>query len=170
MRLFNFYVPLTTVNNASYAFSTDLTEEFHSFVLRSTVYRTDSIWLNELFNDVRGKNYGNKLRTCRLFKQNISSEHYLSCINEEQRRLLTKFWISAHNLEIERGRYRGLHVEDRICNLCKAGVEDEVHFFLCCPVLQATRSVFIQKINDEYQNFKTLDTQLKIYMVNVFRR
>ena len=41
MCLFNFYRPLTTVNNASYAFSTDLTEEFYSFVLRSTVYRTD---------------------------------------------------------------------------------------------------------------------------------
>jgi hypothetical protein len=30
----------------------------------------------------------------------------------------TKFGISAHDLRIERGRYEGLKVEDRICNTC----------------------------------------------------
>ena len=70
-------------------------------------------------------------------------------------------YVKFEHPEIERGRYRGLQVEYRICNLCKAGVEDEIHFLLCCPVLQTTRSIFIQKINDEYPNFKTLDTQQK---------
>jgi hypothetical protein len=38
--------------------------------------------------------------------------------NDEQRVLYTKFRISAHELEIEKGRHIGLKVEDRICQLC----------------------------------------------------
>jgi hypothetical protein len=52
--------------------------------------------------------FGNKLRTYRLFKNNISLEPYLSMKNDEQRILLSKLRISNHNLEIERGRHRGL--------------------------------------------------------------
>jgi hypothetical protein len=40
-------------------------------------------------------------------------------LNDEQRVLYAKFRISAHKLEIEKGRYIGLKVEDRICQLCK---------------------------------------------------
>jgi hypothetical protein len=44
--------------------------------------------------------------------------------------LLIKFRVSAHNLEIKKGRYRGVKTEDRICKLCNTGVEDETHFLL----------------------------------------
>ena len=87
------------------------------------------MWYKEPFNDTRKDNQGNKLRTFRLFKYNISFETYLSSAVEEKRKLLTKFRISAHKLEIEQGRYHGLPVKDRICKLCKAEVEDEIHFF-----------------------------------------
>jgi hypothetical protein len=45
-------------------------------------------------------------------------------------RVLTKFRVSAHNLEIEKGRYIGVKTEDRIYILCNTGVEDETHFLL----------------------------------------
>jgi hypothetical protein len=45
---------------------------------------------------------GNKLRTYRLFKDNISLEKYLLILNEDERRVLTRFRVSAHNLEIEK--------------------------------------------------------------------
>jgi hypothetical protein len=48
--------------------------------------------------------------------------------------LLIKFRVSAHNLEIKKGRYIGVKTEDRICKLCNTGVEDETHFLLQCPV------------------------------------
>jgi hypothetical protein len=48
---------------------------------------------------------GNKLRTYRLFKDKISLEKYLLILNEDERRVPTKFRVSAHNLEIEKGRY-----------------------------------------------------------------
>jgi hypothetical protein len=63
--------------------------------------------LNIIYDKIN-KNFGNKLRTYRLFKNNISLEPYLSMKNDEERILLSKLRISNHNLEIERGRHRGL--------------------------------------------------------------
>jgi hypothetical protein len=50
-----------------------------------------------------------------------------------------KFRKSAHKLEIEKGRYIGLKVEDIICQLCKDYIEDEVHFLLQFLTLQKER-------------------------------
>jgi hypothetical protein len=50
---------------------------------------------------------------------------------------------SAHNLEIEKGRYIGVKTEDIICKLCNTGVEDETHFLLQCPVLEKKRTQII---------------------------
>ena len=85
-------------------------------------------WRSEIYDRIN-KQGGNKLRTYRLFKDNIPLEKYLLILNEDERRVLTKFRVSAHNLEIEKGRYRpiGVKTEDRICKLCNTGVEDETH-------------------------------------------
>jgi hypothetical protein len=63
-------------------------------------------WFLSLHDDKINKDFGNKLRTYRLFKNNKSLEPYLSMKNDEQRILLPKLRISNHNLEIERGRQR----------------------------------------------------------------
>jgi hypothetical protein len=65
---------------------------------------------------------------CRLFKYNFSFEPYLLYLSEEKRKLLTKFRISAHKLEIEHGRYHKLPIANRICGPCKTEVGDEIHF------------------------------------------
>ena len=88
---------------------------------------------------------------------NISLEPYLSMKNDEQRILLSKLRISNHNLEIERGRHRGLQAKERICKLCLKEVEDEFHFLLKCEVLQNVRTPFIDLINNNNYNFKHLD-------------
>jgi hypothetical protein len=67
-------------------------------------------------NDKIKKDFGNNLRTYRLFKNNISLEPYFSMKNDEQRILLSKLRISNHNLEIERGRHRGLQAKERFVN------------------------------------------------------
>jgi hypothetical protein len=74
-----------------------------------------------LFNDNEKSNCSNKLRTYRLFKNNFTFEPYLHWGNYDKRRLITKctkFRISSHQLEIERGRYRNIPVSQRICKLC----------------------------------------------------
>ena len=54
------------------------------------------------------------MRTYCSLKNNIILEKYSLILNDEQRVLYTKFRIGAHQLEIEKGRYIGLKVEDRI--------------------------------------------------------
>jgi hypothetical protein len=47
------------------------------------------------------------------------------------RKILTKFRLSDHKLEIEIGRYKKVPREQRICKACKV-LDDEKHFFLHC--------------------------------------
>jgi len=100
------------------------------------------LWRNSLFDDNRRASCNNKLRTYRLFKDKFIQENYLKWENFCQRRLITKFRISSHNLEIEHGRYFNISADQRICKLCKLTVEDEIHFLLECPKLEEARHEF----------------------------
>ena len=75
--------------------------------LKSLIYgklkqKYNFAWSSEIYDDRNNKQGGNKLRTYRLFKDNISLEKYLLILNEDERRILTKFRVSAHNLEIRK--------------------------------------------------------------------
>ena len=80
---------------------------------------------------VRGENCKNKLRTYRLFKTTYNFENYLVDVKNIKHRKnpVTKFRISAHNLEIGRGRFKGnVFVSERICTNCsREEVENELH-------------------------------------------
>ena len=53
-------------------------------------------------------------------------ERYLSVIqNLEMRSYIAKFRISAHKFSIETGRYINTERQNRLCTLCKRGIEDE---------------------------------------------
>ena len=62
-----------------------------------------SKWKEDIFCDTKNKKgNGNKLRTYRVFKKDISFENYLIEIkNPQLRETLTKFRLSNHKLEIE---------------------------------------------------------------------
>jgi hypothetical protein len=79
-----------------------------------------------------------------------------------QRRVLTKFRIIAHNLEIEKGRYIGVKTKDIICKLCNTRVEDETHFLLQCPVLENKRTHIIDNITNVNINFNNLPNKSKL--------
>ena len=73
-----------------------------------------------------------KLRTYKLFKRKFEFEIYFDILlDRKQRKALTAFRISAHHLKIERGRYSGQRLEDRLCNICNV-LEGEIHFFCDC--------------------------------------
>ena len=60
------------------------------------------------------------------------------------RSLLAKLRGGSAPLEIERGRYIGIPVDQRVCNLCSDGVEDEIHFSVKCIALDREHlSLFI---------------------------
>ena len=58
-------------------------------------------------------------------------ERYLNCISNDTNRLnLTRLRLSAHNLEIEAGRYLNIERENRFCKICNIRVvESESIFF-----------------------------------------
>ena len=77
-------------------------------------------------------NMGNILRTYRKFINLFKFEEYLQFGSKTEQQTYTKFRISAHDLRIERGRYEGLKVEDRICNTYNLNIKDEFHFLMIC--------------------------------------
>ena len=71
-----------------------------------------------------------KLRSYVLFKTNFAQENYLSLIQGRVKRsLLALLRLGTLPLEIEVGRYRGIPLEERLCQICKTGdIESECHF------------------------------------------
>ena len=105
---------------------------------------------------------GNKLRTYRLFKDEFVFEPYLNWGTYNQRNILTKFRISSHKFEIEKGRYMNIPAEQRICRLCKLDVENEIHFLLECPSQANTRREILDQIESRFSNLKFVDNKIKL--------
>ena len=56
---------------------------------------------------------------------------------------LGQFRISAHHLEIERGRYENIPRTERKCKVCNMNsIESEYHFLLVCPAYKELRRNF----------------------------
>lgn len=88
-----------------------------------------------------------KLSTYASFKTFFESEKYLLCLNNDKyRKALSRLRCSAHNLEIEEGRYRNVDRQDRICKQCNMKVlENEYHFTLVCPRYHDLRRAILPK-------------------------
>ena len=86
-----------------------------------------------------------KLRTYKLVKNKFGIEKYLKLNERNLRKSLTAFRISAHKLNIERGRYLNLKVEDRICNVCMV-IEDEIHASCQCKKFSLLREQMYQTV------------------------
>ena len=102
------------------------------------------------FNNIKDSS---RLRFYSILKKDIGRENYLTDItNFKHRQALTKLRLSAHSLEIETGRHKNKNKkdktkrEDRICPLCKVGIEDETHFLIKCPVYNEARMKHIQPL------------------------
>ena len=62
------------------------------------------------------------------------SLHLSSPLNFKERRALTKFRTSCHNLPVETARYEGVENRNhRICPLCNEATGDEAHYLTECP-------------------------------------
>ena len=99
----------------------------------------------------------NKLHLYASFKSNFRFEPYLDLLPDFKiRSTLAKLRVSAHNLQIEAGRFHKNKTprEERICLYCRKSnsfqVETEVHFLLSFPFYESER----QKILEiTYRNF-----------------
>jgi exonuclease III len=96
------------------------------------------------------------MRSYVLFKKEFCMESYLLNITDQTvRKALSKFRLSSHSLEIEKGRHckPKLSVGNRICKVCKQGeIEDEQHMVTGCVLygdLRKTLFDVIQKSKPE---------------------
>ena len=108
-------------------------------------------------------NERNKLFLYKLLKINTDRDFYLSHSNFEFRKLVTKFRICDHSLELEVGRYKKLPRNMRICNFCSRNeIDDEFHFFFHCEKNQNIRYNYLSEIENENIDFPNLDYQQKL--------
>ena len=86
-----------------------------------------------------------KLEFYRSNKNEFRREKYLNISKFQLRSSLTKILISAHDLEIEKGRYTKVPRDSRLCKYCnevldKAELEDEAHALNFCPLYSTARN------------------------------
>jgi hypothetical protein len=126
-------------------------------------------WKCTVFNDNRKvPNQRNKLRTYRSFKTTISTEEYVTInMKRGHRRALALFRFGCAPIGIETGRYNNVPLDDRVCAICKNGIEDELHCFMICPQYKESRSQLFNNINDFDPTFLNMPVHDKfIYLMS----
>ena len=99
------------------------------------------------------KSTSSKLSFYHSFKDKFERESYLDLVKGTSRRhSTTQLRISAHDYEIERGRYKNIPRDKRICSWCKTSmgieaVEDESHALFSCDLYEKHRIKTIKNIN-----------------------
>ena len=83
---------------------------------------------------------------------------YGQFLREDKRIILTKWRLSSHSLNIEKGRYTSPITprQDRTCQACPTCVEDEHHVLFKCPSYDIVRVRF----RDAFQRLNTVRLML----------
>lgn len=126
------------------------------------------VWKKELLNDKgRGKNCQNKLRTYRLLKDDFQAENYVNLImGKQERSAIASFRCGSAPIRLETGRYRGLPVNERVCQFCDHNeVEDECHVLLKCPMYCDLRDEFYEHCSMILPLFKTFPEEMKLQTI-----
>lgn len=114
-----------------------------TYVTHKVMMYEEEAWKQELKKKSKLCNYV-------LFKKNIKLEKYLNCNNHVIGRWYhTALRTGSNKLEIEQGRWKGIHRSRRFCKQCSSGkIEDEKHFLLFCSKYHLSRSEFFSKVKN----------------------
>ena len=112
-------------------------------------------WYSNINNSHRLESY------CR-FKHNFNVEPYLDIISDNKYKIaLSRFRLSSHKLEIERGRYHNIPRIESKCKLCSLNtIENEYHFLLVCPKYYELRRKFLKPYYCRWPNLNKFDQLL----------
>ena len=117
------------------------------------------MWRARVTNTIKGNTYSQ-------FKSRISLEPYLSLIRNRKHRIqFSKLRLSDHKLMIELGRHNKIPSEERVCPLCKSGIEDKVRFTLKCQFFQKRRSTFLSAFKKRCTFFSGLAKNQKLHFL-----
>ena len=90
-----------------------------------------------------------------IFYQNIYKNNYIRSkyvdilYRKTDRSTLCKIRLSAHNLEIEKGRQLSIPTNERLCKICNSGnIEDEQHFLFSCHKYSFVRDQYKIKLSN----------------------
>ena len=105
-----------------------------------------------------------KLRTYKQFKREYCTEKYvLSTLSKTEKSHLAQFRCGILPLRVETGRYIGLALNERTCQICNSDeTEDEMHFLFNCPRYNDLRQIFIAKSVETCEGFLSLSDEQKI--------
>ena len=116
-------------------------------------------WYRKLWDDSNQEN-GNKLRTYRLFKNELKIENYVT-VNMPwyKKRYFAMLRAGCLPLEVEKGRHAKPKIPliDRKCKMCNQNdVETEYHFVMKCQLYIDQRENMFCHYRNMYTNFETL--------------
>jgi len=102
-----------------------------------------------------------KLRTYRLFKDNVSAEGYVKySVHRKKRSLMAQLRLGVLPLKIETGRYQNTPEKERTCDACSNTIENEIHFMFECPQYSPTRDILLDAAklyNTDFDNLNVSD-------------
>ena len=119
------------------------------------------IFIENLSATIKPNGSSNKMRTYKLFKDNIQIEPYLlHCIHPQHRKHFSKLRLSNHSLKVETGRHTNpfTPLEKRLCNQCNV-IEDEYHHIVECEKYTSQRSKLYQCIESNNSMFTNMSSQ-----------
>jgi hypothetical protein len=100
------------------------------------------------------------LRSYVKFKYDYGFEQYLLKIRDfKPRKIMSKFRLSSHNLQIEKGRhsYPKVLVDRRLCLKCNSGqIEDEFHVLVQCQFYENERCILFSQLNKNKCNIMSI--------------
>ena len=88
-------------------------------------------WIESINHVAEESESGGRLALNRLYKDEPEAEDYIrKIIPRDRRRTLVQLRCGCLSLEIETGRYRFPKIPlcERMCQLCKINVGNEIHF------------------------------------------
>ena len=80
---------------------------------------------------------------------------YNSCLDDEKRKIITRWRLSSHKLRIETGRYTipKTDLEIRLCKICQK-IEDEEHAIYECRAHDTIRQKYENKLDFDSVNLQ----------------
>ena len=152
----------STIKNLSQLLSIDVTNINEGQFTKNIKSLFEKRILDEL-DRIKISNTGKLTFYSTVFERFELQKYLTFPINPKKKRPFNKnIRISAHNLEIERGRYSRPIVsrEERFCKYCKNEIEDEKHFVLNCPLYNNIRT----KFDCLFEDISNADTFLLSFM------
>ena len=110
--------------------------------------------IDQLFQQCNSQlDTSSKGRSYSIFKNNINCERYLHILTGQSAMTMSKFRTGNHKFPVEVGRWNGIDLSERKCNLCLSNnIGDELHYLLECTFFDVERRTHIGKYYHQRPN------------------